>query len=194
MRNFLPDFYFIFLFVCLFCVRGPCLWYFLASVQFLSSLFTAIIITFPPKLVLCSKSHQFYLCSPKSQSHCFNVLYDLYSEQHPLSLNPPLERWETCHVDGKKKKLLGKKTMEESQRRDPSSRMDRHAIDVTWTEKSNKSRFTSYIDRISDTNCNIGKVCGSRRQLGRPWFRQVVPEPHDLLSTVVTLKRAGHAK
>ena len=103
MRNFLPDFYFIFLFVCLFCVRGPCLWYFLASVQFLSSLFTAIIITFPPKLVLCSKSHQFYLCSPKSQSHCFNVLYDLYSEQHPLSLNPPLERWETCHVDGKKK-------------------------------------------------------------------------------------------
>ena len=72
------------------------------------------------------KSNQFYLSSPKSQSHCLNGLY-------------------------KKKK----KTMEETsepQRRDPSSRTDRPAIDVASTERGNKSQFTSYINRKSDKN------------------------------------------
>ena len=37
------------------------------------------------------KSNQFYLYSPKSQSHCLSGLYNLYSEQHPLSLDPRFE-------------------------------------------------------------------------------------------------------
>ena len=67
-----------------------------------------------------------------------------------------------------------------------------------WTEMSHvqnrttKSQLTDCIDRISDRNYNICKVCGSRRRLGRPWHGQVVPEPHNLLST--SWKRAGHAR
>ena len=34
------------------------------------------------------KSNQSYSCSPKSQSHRLSGLYNLYSEQHPLSLDP----------------------------------------------------------------------------------------------------------
>ena len=34
------------------------------------------------------KSNQFYLCTPKSNSHCLNGLYNLYSEQYLLSLDP----------------------------------------------------------------------------------------------------------
>ena len=49
-----------------------------------------------------------------------------------------------------------KKTMEETSGRpteeDPSSRTARHAIDVACTEKCNKSQFTSYINRESDTS------------------------------------------
>ena len=48
------------------------------------------------------KSNQFYLYSPKSQSHCLSGLYNLYSEQHPLSLDPRFELGKTSHVDGKK--------------------------------------------------------------------------------------------
>lgn len=86
ISDFVPDFYLFFQF----CVRSPCLWCFLVLVQFLSSLFTVIIITFPPKLVLCSKSSQLYLYGPKSQSHCFNGLYDLYSERHPPVFRPSI--------------------------------------------------------------------------------------------------------
>ena len=36
-------------------------------------------------------SNQFYLYSPKLQSHCLNGLYNLYSEPYPLSLDPRFE-------------------------------------------------------------------------------------------------------
>ena len=49
----------------------------------------------------------------------------------------------------KVKKKQWKRPQEEPQSRDPSSRTDRHAIDVMCTEKSNKSQFTSYIYRKS---------------------------------------------
>ena len=64
------------------------------------------------------KSNQFYLHSPKLQSHCHNGLYNLYSERHPLSLDSQLEWGKTCHVDGKKDHFnrvkKNKKTMEET--------------------------------------------------------------------------------
>ena len=69
------------------------------------------------------KSDQFYLYSPKSQSHCLNGLYNLYYEQHPLSLDR-FEWGKTCHVE-KNNLSTGrirrwKKPLEESQTRDPS--------------------------------------------------------------------------
>ena len=48
-------------------------------------------------------SNQFYLYSPKSQSHCRSGLYNLYSEQHPLSLDLRFDWGRTSHVDGEKK-------------------------------------------------------------------------------------------
>ena len=69
--------------------------------------------THPLKIYMCItgqsnqiKSNQFYLYSPKSQSHCLSVLYNLYSEQHPLSLDPRFEWGKTSHVDGEKKKTM----------------------------------------------------------------------------------------
>ena len=40
------------------------------------------------------KSDQLCLYSPKSQSHCLNGLYNLYSELHPL-----FDCGKTCHVE-----------------------------------------------------------------------------------------------
>ena len=37
--------------------------------------------------------------SPKSQSHCLSGLYNLCSEQHPLSLDPRLEWGKTCNTE-----------------------------------------------------------------------------------------------
>ena len=94
-------------------------------------------------LAVRSNQIKLYSYSQKSQSHCLNGLHNLYSERHPLSLDPRFE-W------GKQQ---WKKPQEEPQRRDPSFRTDIHAIDVACTEKSNRSQFTSYINRMSDTNC-----------------------------------------
>ena len=77
---------------------------------------------------------------------------------------------------------------------DPSPRTDIHTIDVTCTEKTNKSQFISYIVRMSDTNDNISKVCGSRSGPSRMRHCQVMPETHNLLSATVTWKRAGHTR
>lgn len=41
---------------------------------------------------------------------------------------------------------------EEPQRRDPSPRMDRHAINVSCTELNNITQFINLIGRISDTS------------------------------------------
>ena len=40
---------------------------------------------------------------PKSQSHCVNGLYNLYSEQHPLSIGPHFEWGKMYHIDKKEK-------------------------------------------------------------------------------------------
>ena len=47
------------------------------------------------------KSNQICWYSPKSQSHCLNGLYNLHSERHPLSSDPPFKWGTTCRVDGK---------------------------------------------------------------------------------------------
>ena len=77
------------------------------------------------------KSNQFYLCRPKSQSHCLSGFYNLYSERHRLSSEPWLE-W------GGKNGKRWKKSQEEPQRRHPSSGTDRHAIEDTFTEQDDK--------------------------------------------------------
>ena len=64
-------------------------------------LWSTLFIDFPSGAANQTKSNQFYLYSPKSQSHCLNGLYSLYSEQHPLSLDPRFEWGKTSHVDGK---------------------------------------------------------------------------------------------
>ena len=59
-----------------------------------------------------------------------------------------------------------KETIEEtSGRATEEGSLFQDAIDVTCTEKSNKSQFTGYINRKSDTN--IRKVSGSRRRQRR---------------------------
>ena len=115
-----------------------------------------VCVALPPYVI--TESNQFYLYS--SKSHCLNGLYNLYSEWHPLSLDPWFEWSKTSHVDGKKdpfnrvkkNKKQWKTPQEQPQRRDPSSWMDRHAIDVMCTEKNNKSQFTSHSNRKSDTS------------------------------------------
>ena len=59
----------------------------------------------------------------------------------------------------KKKKKQWKKPQEGGERRNPSSRTDRHAIDVACTENSNKSQFPSlYVNDFSSDLCS-GNVC-----------------------------------
>ena len=90
------------------------------------------------------KSSQFYIYSLKLQSHCLNGLYSLYSGQHPLSLDP---RFKWGKLETQKK---WKKPQEEPQRKNPSPRTDRHAMDVACTEQNNKiTEYTDFIDRIS---------------------------------------------
>lgn len=62
-----------------------------------------------------------------------NELYNLYSERHPLSLDPRFK----CGKKKKKHLNKGKKCWKKPQE-EPSPRADRHAIDVACTEKSNK--------------------------------------------------------
>ena len=45
------------------------------------------------------RSNQIFFYSPKSQLHHLNGSYSLYSEWHPLSLDPRFEWGKTCHVD-----------------------------------------------------------------------------------------------
>ena len=78
------------------------------SLVFLHCLCYSLVISFFKSFI---KSNQFYLYSSKSQSHFLNGLYNLYSEWHPLSLDPWFEWGTTCHVDGEKK------TMEETSER-----------------------------------------------------------------------------
>ncbi len=82
------------------------------------------------------RSNKFYLYSPVLQiTICLKGLYNLYSIQHSLSLDPRLGWGKNIP---QKILLTGKKTgrnhKEEQLRRDPSSRTDRHAIDVKCTE------------------------------------------------------------
>ena len=56
--------------------------------------------------------------------------------------------------------------------------------------RTTESQFTNCIDRTSDTVYIIYVRCvDPRERLCRLRRHQVVPEPHDLLSTVVTWKR-----
>lgn len=45
------------------------------------------------------KSNHFYSYSQKSKSNCLSRLYNLYSEPHPLCLDPRTEWGKTCHVE-----------------------------------------------------------------------------------------------
>ena len=96
---------------------------------------------------------------------------------------------------GKKTLLTGsKKVMEETSGRateDGSLFEDGQMLCVQ--KKSNKSQFTSYNDRMSDIN-DICEVCGTRGRLSRTRHQQVVPEPHNLLSTLVTWRKTDHTR
>ena len=84
------------------------------------------------------KSNQFYLYSPKSQSHCLNGLYSLYSEQHPLSFDSSQEK---LHMLMEKKTFEQgkKKTMEETSGRateEGSLFQDRQTCNISRVQKS----------------------------------------------------------
>ena len=55
------------------------------------------------KMVSEIKSNKFYLYTPKSQAHCLNGLYNLYSERHPLPLDPWFDWGQTCQCYGYRK-------------------------------------------------------------------------------------------
>ena len=48
-----------------------------------------------------------YIYSSKTQSHCLSGLYNLCSEQHPLSLHPQFQWGKTCHIDKNKTLFTG---------------------------------------------------------------------------------------
>lgn len=84
-----------------------------------------------------SIANQFYVYSPlKSRSHCLNGLYHLYSERRPLSLDHQFKWGKTCLMEKRVKKKC-KIPQEELQRRNPSTRADIYAIDVTCTATCN---------------------------------------------------------
>lgn len=67
-------------------------------------------------------------------------LYNLYSIPLHPSLDPPFgEKLPKTLLTGRKKVKVRNKFYEEQQRRNFSSRTDRHAIDVMCTEKKNDS-------------------------------------------------------
>lgn len=114
---------------------------------------------------LRSKSDQFYLYCPKSQFHSLDGLNNLYSEWRPLTLDSSEE----------KRSMLRKNI--------PFNRRKKKKMETNLRKSHN--RIT---DRLSDANYSISTVCGSCRQLSRPRHCQMVSEPHDFLSILVTWK------
>ena len=67
-----------------------------------------------------------------------------------------------------KKKKKWKKPQKEPQRRDPSSRTDRHAIDVACTEKSNKSSVILSVLAMRSSYLTI-IILTKKVQVVHPW-------------------------
>lgn len=83
------------------------------------------------------------------QSHCLSRLYNLYSEQHSLSLDPRL---------GMRKILPSwEKKKEETQRRDLTQQMDRQHNKITVY------RFKGQNIWFKEIKYNICEGCGARR-------------------------------
>ncbi len=104
-----------------------------------------------------------------------------------------------------KKPLRGKKWKKPSGRateEDPSPRTDRQEIDVEWTE--NKTKTTTIISQRYNLRTEMWTVEEDRSGglqatpgnvwIGRTWSRLEGPDPdpHQLLSTMETWKRADH--
>ena len=107
---------------------------------------------------------------------CLSGLYNIYSGRHHLSFqfewgNP----W--------------KKPRKEPQQREPSPRMDRHAIDVRVyrTEQQNHTFGWQNVwyRLIISNSC---EYCGSK------WMTEQAKAQQDLHSSVVTWKRMGHTR
>ena len=101
----------------------------------------------------------------------------------PSVLTPSIREGKNLPCWQKKNLFTGRKkddgrNLRKSHRGGCSARTNRHAVDVK--KRTTKSQFTSYIDRVSDTNYDICNVCGSRRRLSRMrhfplwWFKCIM--------------------